>query len=131
MAEDFRGQDGWIEVNTDLFGGLKSFDISLKQEMLDRTTMPGNFKRVRGGLKSGTGRASALFDYGDAAQKQLVDSVITSTGLSFPAAFHTTDGKVISGNILALEFSPKGSTTTSVMVDFSFEFDGEYSIAWG
>ena len=128
---NYRGQDGWVQLDAAVIGEMKSFDISLRQDSLDCTVMPMAWKHVRGGLKHGTGRASLHFDYGEPSQQALIDNVILGTGLTIgPAGFYTDDGKFISGNILVTEASPKASTTTLFLMDITFEFDNDVTITW-
>jgi hypothetical protein len=127
----WRGQDGYVALTSNQVGEIKSFDISLRQDSLDVSVMGDDFKRVRGGLKHGSGRASAQFDYGDTYQKEFLDNVVTSTGTTLATArFHIDATKYIEGDILITEFSPKGAFNAIFMADITFEFSGNFSISW-
>lgn len=114
-----------------MVGEVKSFDLSLRQDSLDISVMGNDFKRVRGGMKHGTGRATMQFDYSDAQQKQLFDNILVGDGIPIAeVGFFTDDGKFIQGSILVTEFSPKSAYNAIFSVDASFEFHDEYTITW-
>src|SRR5919198_1158525 len=127
----YRGVDGYIVIGAGQVGEIKSFDISLRQDALDVSVMGDEFKRVRGGLKHGTGKASAQFDYGQAGQKAVIDNVFTDPGTTLAAArFYIDATKYVEGDILISEASPKGSFNSVFMIDFSFEFSGAFTLSW-
>jgi hypothetical protein len=127
----YRGQEGFIALSASTVGEIKTFDVSLRQDSLDVSVMGDEFKRVRGGLKHGSGRASAQFDYGDASQKALVDNIVSDPGTTLATArFHIDGTKYIEGDILITEASPKGAYNTIFMLDLTFDFSGQYTVSW-
>lgn len=127
----YRGQEGFVAINgTTLVGEIKSFDLSLRQDSLDVSVMGDSFKRVRGGLKHGAGRATAQFDFLDTGQRAWLDAVIVAPGTTLAGArFYINATFYFEGEILISEFSPKGAYNTIFMVDLTFEFSSTFGLA--
>ncbi len=127
----YRGADGYLALSTNQVGEIKSWECSLRQDSLDVSIMGDDFRRVRGGIKMGSGRAVAQFDYGDTYQKALADNIFTDNGTTIAnARFYVDATKYITGTILITDFSPSGSYNAIFMANFAFDFSSTYSITW-
>src|SRR6266850_1468252 len=97
----YKGEQGYVALSTNAVGEIKSWECSLRQDSLDVSVMGDAFRRVRGGIKMGSGRAVAQFDYGDTYQKALADAIFTDNGTTLAnARFYIDSTKYITGSIL-------------------------------
>lgn len=120
----YRGQDGSIALSSVAVANVKSWTLSVTQEILDTTVMSIQWKTALTGLASWTGSAVLNLDVGDASQATILEDLIQATpgGTAFALKFRINGTtKYIGGNGLmsSAAFSEALSQIVTVTMNFT------------
>jgi len=128
-----RGSDGTLQYDSNAVGEFQDWELDISREEIE-TTASGvtSGKTFTLDIPGTTGRIRANADYGDTAQKALLDQVVDGA-VPTPAVaqFRCSATKYFSGSILVTNariVSQRGPN--NVTVEFSVRVTGAIAVTW-
>lgn len=128
----FRGMDGSLTWAAGVVAELKEWQLSTNVEIFDTTSLGLAWKTNRGGLAAWSGTCKVQLDYGDTAQKAIVDALIAATppGTGATISFRVSATKTFSGTAIVTNLSTGAQLGSIIMLDVSFTGSGALTTAW-
>jgi hypothetical protein len=121
------GSEGFVHINTDLLGELKSWSISESAGMIETTTLSSTSKSFAKGATEWSGSCECFLDEGDTAQSALTVGVTITVKFYFEGS--DTADKYYSGSALVESIERSGTIDDVTNTSFSFKGTGVLSLA--
>lgn len=131
MAE-YRGVKGSVKIGANTMAKVAGWEFTPSRPYLETTSMGDTAKKGDLDYPGGRGRMTVRFDYSDAAQKALLDMLISNddpTPLAFEGVVSSTTKK-LTCNILPTSAPISGRVGGHFEASFDFEADGAVSVTW-
>jgi predicted secreted protein len=130
----FRGQDGSMKFATNAVAKLKSWALNSSVDILEDTGMGDPWKTNQPGVAEWSGQGEAFLDYGDTAQKAIIDKIMAATPPTGTSAMEfqvsATGPKKFTGNAIVTSIQITSQIGNIVTVSFSFTGSGALVPAW-
>lgn len=130
----FRGMDGTVDLDTLTVAQITAWNFQAEFEVLETTVVGQAYRQRRTGLADGSGSFTMRFDYGDPAQKALLDKytgakpdgAVTNLKLYFD-----NDPKLLTiPNAVLTTFPITSALGNIVEATVSFQNNGPFTVTW-
>lgn len=127
---------GWadnaaMDFDSNSIAQITQWNAEISREVLDKTVMGSTGIEKTLDIPDWRGRATALLDYGDAMQKELIDEIITGDAVAeFALTLGVIAGRHFWGDIVAQGFTVTGQRGQLFTVEFTFEGTGALAANW-
>ncbi len=129
----YRGVNGSVKLATNAVGEVTQWTLNVARPYIETTPMGATGKTGTLDYPGGSGQITAHFDYSDAAQKAIVDMLVSNadpTPIAFLGIVSGTGPKQISCNILPTQAAITAKVGAVIDVTFDFQTDGAITVAW-
>lgn len=125
----YAGKDGVIKVGTNAIGYIDNFSIAVNVTTSETNSLGKDWKEHIEAGRDWSGSLSGTLDYSDAAQKAIIDAVLTHSTTKLTGTFKVNDTLSFSGSFTVTSLSITGSWGDKIAVSFNFTGDGALSKA--
>lgn len=122
------GKDGEIKLGTNKIGYIDNFSINVNQATLEVSQIGDQWKQFIVGPSDWSGSISGTLDYGDTAQKEVVDNLLTPDGEAFTCEFKVGPALILTGDVHFSSGGITGSHGDKVAISFNFQGTGALSV---
>jgi Phage major tail protein 2. len=119
------GKDGSVKLGENNVGYIDSFSININNSNIDITQLGKGWKEYLDGLRDWSGSFSGVFDYTDAAQKAMVDSIITGETTKVTGEFKVDTDYTLTGDIKLSSVSINAQVADKMALSINFVGDGK------
>lgn len=125
------GKDGALKIGENPIGYIDSFSMNINNATVETNSIGEQWKKVTETGKDFSGSLSGTLDYADAAQKAVVDGVISNGKGSFDAEFKVGPELTFKGNIVCSGISVTGNWGDKVTISCNFVGNGALTAGAG
>ena len=121
------GKNGKIMIGEDQIGYIDNFSINVNQGTAETSSIGEQWREFIATCSDWSGSMSGTLDYADAAQKTLVDELLTPTDTALTGEFKVSPTLTLTGNFFITSGSITGSFADKVAVSINFQGTGAIS----
>ena len=124
MGKPMAGKDGIIKFTQQAAGYIDSWSLSVNRGTAEVSQLGNGWKDYIGTVNDWSGSASGTLDYGDKAQKALVDAFISGNAEAVELSLHCGEGIDLGGSVIVTSVSVNAEHGGKVSVSFNFQGTG-------
>lgn len=122
------GKNGLIKIGDNQIGYIDNFSINVNQGTAETSQIGKQWREYISTCSDWSGSLSGTLDYGNPAQKAIVDELANPTDAVVACEFKVGPDLTYEGNIVVSSCSITGSFADKVAVSINFQGTGELAI---
>lgn len=122
------GKNGLIKLGENNVGYIDNFSVNVNLGSAEVSQIGEQWREYIPACSDWAGSISGTLDYADAAQKEVVDELLTPTDQLFTVELKVGPTLTVTGNIIVTSASITGSFADKVAVSFNFQGSGALSV---
>lgn len=122
------GKNGLIKLGENNVGYIDNFSVNVNLGSAEVSQIGEQWREYIPACSDWAGSISGTLDYADAAQKEVVDELLTPTDQLFTVELKVGPTLTVTGNIIITSASITGSFADKVAVSFNFQGSGALSV---
>lgn len=122
------GKNGLIKLGENNVGYIDNFSVNVNLGSAEVSQIGEQWREYIPACSDWAGSISGTLDYADAAQKEVVDELLTPTDQLFTVELKVGPTLTVTGNIIVASASITGSFADKVAVSFNFQGSGALSV---
>ena len=115
------GKNGAIKLGDNQVGYIDNFSINVNQGSSEVSQIGKQWREYISTASDWSGSLSGTLDYGNAAQKQVVDELATPTDMPVTCEFKVGPALTYTGKVIITSMSITGSFADKVAVSINFQ----------
>ena len=122
------GKDGEITIGENKIGYIDNFSINVNLGSAETSQIGKQWRDYIATCSDWSGSLSGTLDYADAAQKAIVDELLTPTDVALVGEFKVNGGLTLTGSFFITSISITGSFADKVAVSINFQGTGTLAV---
>lgn len=122
------GKSGYLMVGENKVGYIDNFSVNVNLGSAEVSQIGKQWREYIPTCSDWSGSISGTLDYADAAQKAVVDELLTPTDQLFSVELKLGPALTVTGDIIVTSASITGSFADKVAVSFNFQGSGELTL---
>ena len=122
------GKSGLLMVGENKVGYIDNFSVNVNLGSAEVSQIGKQWREYIPTCSDWSGSISGTLDYADAAQKAVVDELLTPTDQLFSVELKLGPALTVTGDIIVTSASITGSFADKVAVSFNFQGSGELTL---
>lgn len=122
------GKSGLLMVGENKVGYIDNFSVNVNLGSAEVSQIGKQWREYIPTCSDWSGSISGTLDYADAAQKAVVDELLTPTDQLFSVELKLGPALTVTGDIIVTSASITGSFADKVAVSFNFQGSGELAL---
>lgn len=122
------GKDGEIKFGDNRVGYIDNFSVNVNLGSAEVSQIGKQWREYIPACSDWSGSISGTLDYADAAQKEIVDELLTPTDQLFTVELKVGPALTVTGDIIITSASITGSFADKVAVSFNFQGSDALSV---
>ena len=122
------GKNGKIMIGENQVGYIDNFSINVNLGSAETSQIGKQWRDYIATCSDWSGSLSGTLDYADAAQKAVIDELLTPTDVAMTGEFLVSKELTVTGNFFITSVSITGSFADKVAVSINFQGTGELEV---
>lgn len=122
------GKSGVIKIGDNQIGYIDNFSLNVNQGSAEVSQIGKTWREYITTCMDWSGSLSGTLDYGNPAQKAIVDDLAVPAGVALSCEFKMGPDLTYLGNLVITSLSITGSFADKIAVSFNFQGTGELTI---
>lgn len=122
------GKNGKIMIGENQVGYIDNFSINVNLGSAETSQIGKQWRDYIATCSDWSGSLSGTLDYADAAQKAVIDELLTPTDVAMTGEFLVNKELTVTGNFFITSVSITGSFADKVAVSINFQGTGELAV---
>ena len=122
------GKNGKMMIGENPVGYIDNFSINVNLGSAETSQIGKQWRDYIATCSDWSGSLSGTLDYADAAQKAVIDELLTPTDVAMTGEFLVSKELTVTGNFFITSVSITGSFADKVAVSINFQGTGELEV---
>lgn len=121
------GKDGKITIGDNVIGYIDNFSININAGTAETSQIGKAWKEFIQASRDWSGSLSGTLDYADAAQKEIIDDLLSNTDTTYTVELLTNEALTLTGSVIFSSVSITGSHGDKIAVSCNYQGTGALS----